>query len=339
MHARLGAAGERGVGVAALDQLGRFADGVRAGRARRDGRVVRAAKAERDRELPARRVDEHARDERRRDAVEAALAQHLGLLHDAEEAADRAAEEDADPRRVVDALEAGVGDRLPGGAEREQDVPVELARLLVGRDRGRVEVLDLGGDPHGKRARVEGADEVDAAPARDGGLPGRPRVAPDRRHRAEPRDHDPPHSANVDGARRVTVAEPVLERFLSKPTLDRSVSWVRNVQGCPRHEQGGSDMSSRGPTPQPGLVFFYSPVSGSCRRVEGFLAQVLQRRRNHGTFKLYRVDEQERPDLVERFAVETMPTLVVVEDKIVRARLERPRGCREIESFLAPWLK
>jgi thioredoxin-like negative regulator of GroEL len=90
---------------------------------------------------------------------------------------------------------------------------------------------------------------------------------------------------------------------------------------------------------QPGLVFFYSPVSGSCRRVEGFLAQVLQRRRNHGTFKLYRVDEQERPDLVERFAVETMPTLVVVEDKLVRARLERLRGCREIESFLAPWLK
>jgi thioredoxin-like negative regulator of GroEL len=91
--------------------------------------------------------------------------------------------------------------------------------------------------------------------------------------------------------------------------------------------------------PQPGLVFFYSPVSGSCRRVEGFLAQVLQRRRNHGTFRLYRVDEKERPDLVERFGVGTMPTLVVVEDKVVQARLERPRGCREIESFLAPWLK
>ena len=86
-------------------------------------------------------------------------------------------------------------------------------------------------------------------------------------------------------------------------------------------------------------VSWRSPVSGSCRRVEGFLAQVLQRRRNHGTFKLYRVDEKERPDLVERFGVGTMPTLVVVEDKIVRARLERPRGCREIESFLAPWLK
>ena len=90
---------------------------------------------------------------------------------------------------------------------------------------------------------------------------------------------------------------------------------------------------------KPGLVFFYSPLSGSCRRVEGFLAQVLQRRRNHGTFKLYRVDERERPDLVERFRVERTPTLVVVEDKSVRGRLEKPRGCRDIEKFLAPWLQ
>jgi thioredoxin-like negative regulator of GroEL len=90
---------------------------------------------------------------------------------------------------------------------------------------------------------------------------------------------------------------------------------------------------------KPGLVFFYSSVSGSCRRAEGFVAQVLQRRRNHGTFKLYRVDRERRPDLVERFRVDTLPTLVVVENKNVRARLERPRGCREIEGFLAPWLK
>jgi thioredoxin-like negative regulator of GroEL len=89
---------------------------------------------------------------------------------------------------------------------------------------------------------------------------------------------------------------------------------------------------------QPGLVFFHSSLSGHCRRVEGFLAQVLQRRRNHGTFRLYRVDENARPDLVERFGIETLPTLVVVEGKAVRGKLERPRGCRDIERFLAPWL-
>ena len=92
-------------------------------------------------------------------------------------------------------------------------------------------------------------------------------------------------------------------------------------------------------TERPRLVFFYSRLSGSCRRAEGFLAQVLQRRRNHGTFRLYRVEQDDRPDLVERFAVKTLPTLVVVEGRAVRAKLERPRGCRDIESFLAPWLK
>lgn len=88
----------------------------------------------------------------------------------------------------------------------------------------------------------------------------------------------------------------------------------------------------------PRLVFFHSPRSGNCRRVEGFLAQVLQRRRNHGTFNVVRVAEEERPDLLERFRIETVPTLVVVEHKAVKGRLERPRGCREIEGFLAPWL-
>ena len=89
---------------------------------------------------------------------------------------------------------------------------------------------------------------------------------------------------------------------------------------------------------KPRLVFFHSGLSGHCRRVEGFLAQVLQRRRNHGTFKVLRVAEEERPDLLERFAVDEVPTLVIVEGKAVRGRLARPRGCRDIEQFLAPWL-
>ena len=89
---------------------------------------------------------------------------------------------------------------------------------------------------------------------------------------------------------------------------------------------------------RPRLVFFHSSVSGSCRRVEGFLAQVLQRRRNHSTFSVVRVAEEERPDLLHRFDVATVPTIVVVEGRRIRARLERPRGCREIEGFLAPWL-
>jgi thioredoxin-like negative regulator of GroEL len=89
---------------------------------------------------------------------------------------------------------------------------------------------------------------------------------------------------------------------------------------------------------RPRLIFFTSSLSGQCRRVEGFLAQVLQRRRNHRTFRVLVVEEEEHPELVERFGVDGFPTLVVVEDHIVRARLDRPRGCREIERLLSPWL-
>ena len=77
---------------------------------------------------------------------------------------------------------------------------------------------------------------------------------------------------------------------------------------------------------QPRLVFFHSSLSGHCRRVEGFLAQVLQRRRNHGTFDVVRVAEEERPDLLERFKIETVPTLVVVENKAVTATARAAAG-------------
>lgn len=93
------------------------------------------------------------------------------------------------------------------------------------------------------------------------------------------------------------------------------------------------------PVARPGLVFFHSAASGRCRRVEGYLAQVLQQRHNHDTFRIYRVDSEERPDLVERFRVDSIPSLFVVEGKAVRGRLEVPRGCREIQAFLQPWLQ
>jgi thioredoxin-like negative regulator of GroEL len=90
---------------------------------------------------------------------------------------------------------------------------------------------------------------------------------------------------------------------------------------------------------KPGLVFFHSRASGRARRVDGFLANVLQRRQNHDTFKLYRVVVEEQPELANRFSVGTAPTLIVVEDKRVSGRLVNPRGTGEIEAFLAPWLK
>ena len=96
---------------------------------------------------------------------------------------------------------------------------------------------------------------------------------------------------------------------------------------------------ARAKATKPKLVFFTSSRSGQSRRVEGYLAQVLQRRHNHGTFRLHVVEGGEHPELVRRFKVSELPTLVVVEGRTVKARLERPRGCREIEQLLSPWLR
>jgi hypothetical protein len=90
---------------------------------------------------------------------------------------------------------------------------------------------------------------------------------------------------------------------------------------------------------KPTLIVFHSPRSGPSRRADGFLAQVLQRRHNHDTFTLRRVDYEQRPDLAARLGVESAPAIVVVERKRVRARLEQPRGCVEVTTALAPWLK
>jgi hypothetical protein len=73
--------------------------------------------------------------------------------------------------------------------------------------------------------------------------------------------------------------------------------------------------------------------------VDAFVAQVLQRRANHDTFALERVEASARPDLHRRFGIETLPTLVIVQGNRVRGRLADPGGCAAIERFLAPWLR
>jgi len=90
---------------------------------------------------------------------------------------------------------------------------------------------------------------------------------------------------------------------------------------------------------RPRLILFYSSVSGRCRRTEGFLAQVLQRRRNHDTFDLLKIPVDRRPDLATRFRVDEVPTLLVVEDRKVQKRIVAPSGCRDLEAGLAHWLR
>ena len=90
---------------------------------------------------------------------------------------------------------------------------------------------------------------------------------------------------------------------------------------------------------RPRLVFFYSPQSGRCRRVEGFLAQVLQRRGNHDTFDFVRVPVDKRPDLAAKFRIDELPTICVVQEQKLRKRIVAPHGCRELERELERWLR
>jgi thioredoxin-like negative regulator of GroEL len=99
------------------------------------------------------------------------------------------------------------------------------------------------------------------------------------------------------------------------------------------------DHSTQDSAEQPKLLLFHSHRSGQCRRVESWLAQTLQRRGNHNTFDVRSIAVEEHPELHERFRVEDVPTLVVVEAKKVVTRLARPRRGSEIDALLAPWLR
>jgi hypothetical protein len=90
---------------------------------------------------------------------------------------------------------------------------------------------------------------------------------------------------------------------------------------------------------KPRLLFFFSAHDGRARRVEGYLAQVLQRRQNHDTFVVHNIEMTARPDLVERFRVHRGPALIVVEQRTIRARLDRPKNARDIAELLGPWLR
>lgn len=83
----------------------------------------------------------------------------------------------------------------------------------------------------------------------------------------------------------------------------------------------------------PLLVFFSSERSGPARRMESVLAHIARKER--GRIRVMRVDVDAHPELVERFRIEVVPTLVLVEDKRVAARLEGRASAPRIERVLA----
>jgi thioredoxin-like negative regulator of GroEL len=86
------------------------------------------------------------------------------------------------------------------------------------------------------------------------------------------------------------------------------------------------------------LLLFGSKTSGQSRRLDGFVAHVVQRRHNHGTFRYRIVEREDRPDLFDRFHVEEVPTLLVIDEGKVQARLVGFHQPKAVEELLAPWL-
>ncbi len=91
-------------------------------------------------------------------------------------------------------------------------------------------------------------------------------------------------------------------------------------------------------TKPPLLLLFAEYTSGQSRRMDGFVAHVLQRRHNHGSFRYRIVLREQRPDLFERFRIMRAPTLIVVDDGAVQARLTGYHRPIAVEQMLAPWL-
>jgi len=90
--------------------------------------------------------------------------------------------------------------------------------------------------------------------------------------------------------------------------------------------------------PRPLLVFFSSRRSGPARRMESLLAHISRKER--GRLRVTIVDVDDRSELAERFQVEAVPTLVLVKQKRVVARLagraSAPRIERMLEEHLEP---
>ena len=165
---RLGPAGNHCVGIASLDDLNRFADGVRRCGARRAGRQIRTLGAETYRHLAGREIDDGGRDEERRDLARPAVEQGFVLPFDRAEAADTGPDEDAHIEGVLrrDA-QPGVIHRELRRRNRVLDEEVHLLDVLLLDERQGIPPLDLSCDLRRETGDVEPRNRTHAALARE----------------------------------------------------------------------------------------------------------------------------------------------------------------------------
>jgi thioredoxin 2 len=89
--------------------------------------------------------------------------------------------------------------------------------------------------------------------------------------------------------------------------------------------------------PLPMLVFFCSRRSGPARRMESLLAHLARKEKDR--VRIRRVDVDASPELAEKFAITTIPTLVLVDGKRALGRIEGRASAPRIERLLAEHLE
>ena len=86
------------------------------------------------------------------------------------------------------------------------------------------------------------------------------------------------------------------------------------------------------PAAIPTLVFFTRSTSGPARRMESLLAHIARKERDR--LRVKRVDADQHPRLLEKFAVEEVPSLVLVVDQRVVDRIDGRANMPQIEELL-----
>ena len=80
------------------------------------------------------------------------------------------------------------------------------------------------------------------------------------------------------------------------------------------------------------LVFFTRATSGPARRMESLLAHVARKERDR--LRVRRVDSDRHPRLLSKFAVDEVPSLVLVVDQRVVGRIDGRANMPQIEQLL-----
>jgi thioredoxin-like negative regulator of GroEL len=86
-------------------------------------------------------------------------------------------------------------------------------------------------------------------------------------------------------------------------------------------------------------MYFTSRRSGPARRVESLLDQVLQERKNHDAFERTVVDVDDDGSVASEYAVEAVPTILVVEDGREVCRIDGRPSVAALREALSPWLR